>query len=213
MLLHCGVLLMRLCRRTYRITTVDPGGFLKEMRPWPVVAALWHNRVSLLSGFFPRQFHQRTAALASASRDGETAARALAAFGFQVVRGSSSRGGYQALYDLRRKLDEGCSLGLTVDGPRGPRYSVHPGVVLVAEWTGCPVLPVCVNAPHRWELRSWDRTQIPKPFSRVTLLVGDPLLIPPNLSPEERERQCARVREALLRITTDDVAGQPQQNS
>lgn len=204
-----GALLMRLCRRTYRVTVVDPGGFREHMQPWPVVVALWHNRVALLSGFFPRRFHERTVALASASRDGETAARALEAFQFQVVRGSSSRGGYQALRELRRKLDENLSAALTVDGPRGPRYGVHPGVVLLAEWSGRPVLPVCVNAPRRWELKGWDRTQVPKPFSRVTLVIGEPLFIPPELSSEAREQQCARVREALLHITDDAIAGQP----
>jgi lysophospholipid acyltransferase (LPLAT)-like uncharacterized protein len=203
-LVTLGCWAMRLCQRTYRVEVQDAIGFLTPARPWPVIAVLWHNRVAILADFMPAEIRHGAVALASASRDGEVAARALRIFGFQVVRGSSSRGGYQALLELRRKLDERITVGLTVDGPRGPRYEVHPGAVLLAEWTGLPVVPVSLNAPCRWELKGWDRTQIPKPFSRVKVVVGEALRVPPDLSPEQREAECRRVRNALLAITVDD---------
>jgi hypothetical protein len=204
-LVTLGAWAMRGFGCTYRVDLHDPKGFLASAQPWPVIAVLWHNRVSLLAGFFPATMRNNCAALASASGDGEVAARALRTLGFQVVRGSSSRGGYHALLELKRKLlEEKLTVGITVDGPRGPRYEVHPGAVMLAEATGLPILPLSLNAPRRWELKSWDRTQIPKPFSRVGLMVGEPFTVPPDLSPEQRQAECRRVRDALLSITVDD---------
>ena len=200
-----GAWAMRGCQKTYRVDVHDPNGFLAPTRLWPVIGVLWHNRVSLLAGFFPAEMRRNCAALASASRDGEVAARALQAFGFQVVRGSSSRGGYQALLELKRTLlEEKTTIAITVDGPRGPRYEVHPGAIMLAEMTGLPIIPLSLNAPRRWELKGWDHTQIPKPFSRVRLVVGEPFHVPSGLSSEQRDAECRRLREALLAITVDD---------
>lgn len=198
-----GVTLFRLLRRTWRVTVDDRTDFFTTGEPWPMVAALWHNRIPLLVNFFPAALQRRAAALASASGDGEIAAQVLRAFQYTVVRGSSSRGGHAALYNLKECLKNGLSTAITVDGPRGPRYSVHPGAMLLGEWTGVPVVPLCINAPRRWELRSWDRTQIPKPFSRVTFVIGEPLAVPPDLDPDQRRTECERLRTALLAITDD----------
>lgn len=195
--------LVRCVRYTWRLHVVDPGNWLQTLEPSPIIAPLWHNRILLLADFFPRRVRHNALALASASRDGEMAAHALRAFGFGAVRGSSSRRGYEALYGLKRGLQEGRNVALTVDGPRGPRYRVQPGVVLLAEWTGAPIVPVGFNAPRRWETRAWDRTQIPKPFARVSFHVGLPLWVKPNLTPEEREAECARVTAAMQQITDD----------
>ncbi len=202
-----GAEMFRLLRRTWRITVTDRAGFFPSADPWPFIGVLWHNRIPLLMDFFPPALERRSAALASASGDGDVAARILRQFGYQVVRGSSSRGGREALYGLREKLLEGCSLALTVDGPRGPRYHVHPGAVLLAEMTGIPIVPIGFNAPRRWELGGWDRTHIPKPFSRVEFVLGAPIQIAPDLTPEQRQAECDRVRHALLGITDDARLG------
>ncbi len=199
-----GARLFQLLRRSWRVRRTDRAGIVDgDGKPWPIIAVLWHNRIPVLADFFPRRLQRQSAGLASASRDGEAAARVLKAFGYQAVRGSSSRGGFEALLGLRKKLDEGVSVALTVDGPRGPKYEVHPGAVLLAEQTGVPIVPFALRSPRRWELKGWDRMQIPKPFSRVEFIIGEPLHVPPDLTPEQRREWCEKVREALLAITDD----------
>jgi len=196
-------LLIRLLFRTYRVRLIDRCGFLDRERPWPAVFALWHNRLFFLPLCFPLHIRRRTTTLASISRDGEYAARLISVLGLSVLRGSSSRGGHQALRRMKQQLAFDRSVVLTVDGPRGPRYSVQPGVVVLAGLTGRPLIPISLNATRRWELGGWDRTQIPFPFSRVDLEIGAPLHVPRPKGREETELEIARVRRALLRITRD----------
>lgn len=197
------VTLIRLLGRTCRLRVVDPRGFLPDGEPWPVILSLWHNRLLFLADMFPATLRRRSAALASASRDGEYAAAFVEAFHVQPVRGSSSRGGHRALRQLKRKLDDGLSVILTVDGPRGPRYGVHPGAILLAEMTEKPIIPASFSAPHRWELGGWDRTQVPKPFSTIELVLGEPFYVARGLDREGRLAECARLRDAMLAITRD----------
>ena len=89
---------------------------------------------------------------------------------------------------------------LTVDGPRGPRYTVHPGAAALALASGAPVVPILVNADSYWQMKSWDRMQIPKPFSRVTLVLGEPLTIPAGTSQAEAN---AMVGDLLERYAVD----------
>lgn len=195
---------VRCLRQTYRVSVRDEAGVLAPDAPWPFISTLWHNRLLLLVDFFPRRIQHRTAALASASRDGEYAAWVLRCFGYTAVRGSSSRGGYHALIEMRQQLEQHRrSMAITLDGPRGPRYEVHPGAVLLAEWTGYPIIPLSLNAPKRWEFRSWDRTQLPKPFARVELVIGKPLFVPPTRDDEQRRAEISRLRDAMLAITDD----------
>lgn len=195
---------VRAVQHSYRVQVHDDAGILGEPGLRPFIAALWHNRLLLLVDFFPRHMRYHSAALASASRDGTYAASFLEVFGLEAVRGSSSRGGYHALVELRKKLqDEKKNVALTLDGPRGPRYEVQPGAVLLAEWTGLPIVPLSFTARRRWEFKGWDRTQLPKLFSHVDVVVGKPLFIPPNLNDVQRRAEIARVRDAMLAITDD----------
>lgn len=202
-MIKSGAVLFRLLRRTYRMTYTDPWHVLDFRDPWPMIVVMWHNRLAILTNYFPREKAARVAAMASASRDGEFAAQALRTFGFQVVRGSTSRGGYEGMNEMRRLLGGDTSVALTIDGPRGPRYHAHPGAVILGEKTGRAIATMGFNAPRRWELHGWDRTQIPKPFSRVQVIFGEPFTIPPDLTPEQRTAQCLRVQEKLLAITDD----------
>ncbi len=193
---------------TYRIRVVDENGLIDTREPWPVVLALWHNRFLFCAGTFPRAFRRRCAVIVSASRDGEYAAGYIGQFGLRVVRGSSSRRGAEALRGLRRSLGEGFSSVLTLDGPRGPRYEVQPGAAALSQMCRVPVVPVSVNAPSRWELRSWDRTQIPKPFSKVELRLGEPLNLSEGEFRRDRDAACRALRDAMLAITDDRQRGQ-----
>lgn len=139
------------------------------------ILALWHGRI--LPGL--HYFRNRgVVVITSQNFDGEWIARILHRFGFGTARGSTSRGGARALVQLRRDLAAGRPAAFTVDGPRGPARSVQPGVVFLAGATGHPILPYHIEADRYWTLKSWDRTQIPKPFSRVVLVMGKPIEVP-----------------------------------
>jgi lysophospholipid acyltransferase (LPLAT)-like uncharacterized protein len=112
--------------------------------------------------------------ITSENFDGEWIARIIERFGYGTARGSTSRGGRRALRELTRRMAEGRAAGFTVDGPRGPARVAQPGALWLAMTTGNPVLPFHLEAARHWTLGSWDRTQIPHPFSSVALVVGEP---------------------------------------
>ena len=192
--------ILKLYSWTFRIHIEDPHGVLPQFGERAFAIALWHNRVLFATPILPRKYRKQMAALVSASRDGEYISTLISCFGMDAIRGSSSRGGAKALLEMRRQAMAGRSLVLTVDGPRGPKYVVHPGAVGLARDGEIPLVPVSFNAKHYWQLHSWDRMQIPWPFTRMTMVVGEPLELPSELSTEEG---CEQLRMALLKITCD----------
>lgn len=169
--------LVRLWFRTLRVEWRDESGGLAPHPPGTgSIWAFWHNRIFCVPPVYLKVTRGQTpgAVLTSASRDGAQLAAVMARFGFAAVRGSSSKRAAQALVECRRRLRDGVVLGITPDGPRGPRYELAPGVVQLARVAGVPIIPLHITAPQRWELRSWDRFQIPKPFSRITVTLGPP---------------------------------------
>ena len=138
------------------------------------ILALWHGRI--LAGL--HYFRDRgIVVMTSQNFDGEWIARILARFGFGTARGSTSRGGARALVQLRRDLTAGHPAAFTVDGPRGPARLAQSGAVWLAGNTGQPILPYHIEADRCWTVDSWDRTQVPRPFSTVAIAIGSPLHI------------------------------------
>ena len=139
------------------------------------ILALWHGRI--LPGIY---FLRRRGIVVITSRnfDGEWIAQVIERYGFGTARGSSSRGGARALVQLRRDLSEGKPVAFTVDGPRGPARVAQPGAVWLAGATGHPILPFHIETDRHWNLSSWDRTQIPRPFSRAAIAFGPPIHVP-----------------------------------
>lgn len=195
-------MMVRLWGWTLRTTREDPFGFYEGRTPWPVVFVVWHNRIFFTADRFTPDVRRRTVALISASRDGQHATDFIRHFGLGVVRGSSSRGGPKALRELLRVLKQGNAIVIPVDGPRGPVYDPDPGAILLASLARVPIVPVVVNAPSRWELRTWDRTQFPIPFSRITVRVGEPILFDSDAN-RNRDQGVAALRERMLAITDD----------
>jgi lysophospholipid acyltransferase (LPLAT)-like uncharacterized protein len=157
------------------------------------ILALWHGRI--LPGL--HYFRNRgIVVITSQNFDGEWIARILHRFGFGTARGSSSRGGARALVELRRKLALGRPAAFTVDGPRGPARIVQPGAVFLAGATGQPIVPYHIEADSHWTLNSWDRTQIPKPFSTVALAIGEPIKVE-STDDATLERKRAELQDAL----------------
>ena len=162
------------------------------------ILALWHGRILPGLHYFR---HRGVVVLTSQNFDGEWIARILHRFGFRTARGSTSRGGARALVQMRRDLAAGYPAAFTVDGPRGPARVIQPGVVFLAGATGHPILPYHIESNRHWTLQSWDRTQIPKPFSRVALVIGAPIAV---LSTDEAtlEKKTQELNAALVELET-----------
>ena len=138
----------------------------------PIVFAIWHGRL-----LAPTYQHRRggIVTLVSRHRDGEYIARTVERWGYTLVRGSSSRGGREALRELVGHVRAGRSLALTPDGPRGPYQTMKPGPVLIARRTGAPIVPVAAGADRAWFFGRWDRFLVPKPFARMRIVYGAPV--------------------------------------
>jgi lysophospholipid acyltransferase (LPLAT)-like uncharacterized protein len=160
------------------------------------VMAFWHGRILPATYYFRRR---GIVVMTSENFDGEWIARIIERFGYGTARGSTSRGGRRALRQLTREMAAGRPAGFTLDGPRGPARVAQPGAIWLAQATGNPVLPFHLEANRHWSLRSWDRTQIPKPFATVALAVGEPLDVPTHANDEVRERT-RQVLEERLRV-------------
>ena len=199
---------LRTLSATLRMHIVDSSETIPEVRKGPVIMALWHNRLSLaLPGY--RQFftgfqpHRRAVALISASKDGAIIARLMEHYGVQVVRGSSSRRGAQALRELTFWTRRGYDVAITPDGPRGPKYEIKEGIVSLAQLTGLPVVPISVHIHSKKVFGSWDAFQLPLPFARCDIHIGELVHVAREASPEEREVARLLIQERLREITTD----------
>jgi lysophospholipid acyltransferase (LPLAT)-like uncharacterized protein len=124
-------------------------------------------------------------------------------FGLIPARGSSSRRGAAALLDLVRHTRSGCDIAITPDGPRGPRYQAQEGIIVLAQVTGLPIVPVAYHLSWKKVLPSWDGFQIPLPFSRCEVTFGTPLQIPRDLTPEQVAALRAELESRLKAITRD----------
>ena len=160
----------------------------------PFILSVWHGRILPLTWFFRRR---GLVVITSQNFDGEWIARIIARFGYGTARGSTSRNARAALRQMVREIRAGRSTAFTLDGPRGPALEAKPGAVWLAGATGAPLLPAHAEAERSWALKSWDRTQIPKPFSRVAVVIGAPLPVPRRLSDDEMEDE-RRALEGVL---------------
>src|SRR5579859_2967668 len=199
---------LRLVAATLRYRINDPHGFMVGKDCGPAIYCIWHNRLALslkLYFTFGRRYHRAAglAGLVSASKDGAFLAAVLERFGVLPVRGSSSRRGPQALLELTTWAERGYDLAITPDGPRGPCYVVQDGVMSLAQLTELPIIPVSYNLGWRWRLRSWDRFQIPLPFSRCEMIYEKPIRVPRNASEAERETLRRQLEQVLKIISRD----------
>jgi lysophospholipid acyltransferase (LPLAT)-like uncharacterized protein len=138
------------------------------------ILCLWHDRI-FAATYFLRD--RGIVVITSQSLDGEYIARFLKRLGYGTIRGSSTRGGVKALVEMIRSMRAGMSMAFTVDGPRGPRYEAKKGAILLAKKTGNPLIPFSVEPARFWTVNSWDRLQIPKPFTRARFIVGPAIYV------------------------------------
>lgn len=161
------------------------------------IMAFWHGRILPATYYFRRR---GIVVITSENFDGEWIAGIIERFGYGTSRGSTSRGGLRALLQLKRDMADGKPAGFTVDGPRGPARVAQPGAVWLSKATGNPVLPFHIEADRHWTVRSWDRTQIPKPFATMALVVGEPFVVPPGADEAGIEAARAALDARLLAL-------------
>jgi hypothetical protein len=189
-------LLLRLLAWTWSVRVVNRRvleEYINARRP--LIVATWHQMILPGVAYFR---DRKAVILVSRSRDGELMARVNLRMGFRNVRGSSSKGGTEALYELIDAVRKGAQAAIMVDGPRGPAHEPKMGCVLATARTGAPLIPVTCRAKPAIRARSWDRTLIPLPFARIVISLGDPFTVPPGAGAEEFEECRLRVRQALL---------------
>ena len=159
------------------------------------VMTFWHNRIFGATYYFR---NRGIVVITSQSFDGEYIARFIKRFGFGAVRGSSTRGGIGALVEMIRLMKKGLPMGFSIDGPKGPKYVAKAGAVLLAKKTGNPLMPFLVETEKYWQFsKTWDDLQIPKPFSRALVLIGEPIYVDKDASGEEIEKTRELLQEKL----------------
>lgn len=165
--------------------------------PTGVIFCGWHGR-SFIPGmvFFGRHYW----AIISHSKDGEMQTYVFGKLGFQIIRGSTGRGGERALIESIRVLRDKGRMAITPDGPRGPIHVVQPGVIAMAKKSGAALVPVGSQAARGWTLGTWDAYQIPKPFSRARFYAGDPIYVSPDADAEEMEMARVKLEQAIKAV-------------
>lgn len=149
------------------------------------IYAMWHNRIFAMTSYFKKQ---NIVIMTSQSFDGEYIARFIKRFGYGAARGSSTRGGVGALIEMIRLSKQKIPTGFMIDGPKGPKYVAKSGAVLLAKKTGNPVVPLTVETEKFREVKSWDRLQIPKLFSRAKIFIAEPVYVANDAGEAEIEK-------------------------
>jgi lysophospholipid acyltransferase (LPLAT)-like uncharacterized protein len=200
-LIAFGFHLLKMLERTLRYEIEDRAGIVGKPVSENYIGALWHNRLLIFPLVLRRFFSNRHgAALISASRDGDLLSDAIHRFDYDVVRGSSSRLGATALLQLGDVLARHGDVVITPDGPRGPAYELGPGIIFLAQKTGAAVLPINMEYSSCWRVKSWDRFIIPRPFSKVRLIIDRPERIRSTSSDAEFEAERLRLQNMLMSL-------------
>src|SRR5437016_2541419 len=199
---------VRAVSATLRYSWTDRSGHFNGPSSAPVIFCMWHNRLALTTkayyGFARKSSHTAgLAAMVSASKDGALLAAILECFKVQPVRGSSSRRGRQALLELTTWAERGFDLAITPDGPRGPCYVVQHGVTSLAQISGLPIIPVSFHLEWKLRFKSWDRFQVPLPFSRCEMILEKPFRVRREASESEREELRQNLERTLREISRD----------
>lgn len=172
----------------HRTSAEDGGGSIFTM---------WHGRMLLPIPHFRARARHYTI-LVSRSGDGDLSELFLKSCGFPIIRGSSSRGGASALRSMLKVLRAGDTVVLTPDGPRGPRHQINEGVAWLARATGRPALPAGFACSSYWQLGSWDRFNIPRPFARIAISYGEPVPVPRDVDEQQLAEASETIRSRLV---------------
>lgn len=200
-LIALGFRLLQIWARTLRYEIEDRSNLIGTPVTENYIGSLWHNRLLLISYVLKRFMpHRPGAGLISASRDGDLVADLTQRFGFDVVRGSSSRLGTSGLLELTNVLASGRDVLITPDGPRGPAYELGPGIVFLAQKSGAAVVPVSMEYSSCWRVKSWDRFVLPRPFAKVRVIFGPLHRVALTTTDAEFEAERLRLQDAMMAL-------------
>ncbi|MBL8896057.1 MAG: DUF374 domain-containing protein [Planctomycetes bacterium] len=190
--------MLGLLRRSWRVEYLGSEHRAAVSTPRGFLVALWHGRMLPAIAI---HHHQGHSALVSPSEDGTLAQALLVKNGYGVLRGTTSGGGgAAALRAMQQRLEQhpGGAFVITPDGPRGPRHSMNVGLAWLARESGLPILPLGVVSARAWRMRSWDEFNVPKPFSRIAVVYGEPLRVPPDADAWQLEKLSAGLRATII---------------
>ncbi len=180
--------LVRLYFFTIRVEWINEDAVLKHLQKGgKLIAALWHQRIIPVISYARRFSAYRPSVMISRSRDGDLVADLFSRMGFRPVRGSSSRDGSKALQAMLEDLKHHPFAVHILDGPQGPQGVIKPGLVVMAMQSGAAVIPVYASVSRAWILKNWDRSIIPKPFSRIVIRWDDPISVPREMTRQRFE--------------------------
>jgi Uncharacterized protein conserved in bacteria len=194
-----AALVIRLWMSTIRVRVVSADGQTHPIDPQSrrYLYAFWHE--TILAPLVRRRLPARV--LISQHVDGELIAQVCHFLGIGVVRGSTARGGSQALMEMIRGSRDGRHLAITPDGPRGPRREIKPGIVMIASQTGLAIVPIGVGFTRAWRAASWDGFAVPYPFSTIAAVIGEPIVILAELDRAGMQRSKQSVQATFLELT------------
>ncbi len=183
-----------------------------EKRYGAIAFASWHYEM------LPTLYHHRHlggCTFTGQHADAEMVARAVSHLGYKPMRGSTTRGGIGALVSLVEAMRKGQGVGITPDGPRGPRCIAQIGIVILSQKSGCPIVPMGFASRSFWQFRSWDRMRIPKPCSKAVICYGDAILVPPKLNGQEAEAWRRQIEDAITAVSrrAEELVGLPSEKS
>jgi lysophospholipid acyltransferase (LPLAT)-like uncharacterized protein len=192
-----GYLVIRLIGPTLRVAISLEDGSPKRLDERPLIYSFWHNCI------FPATYVWRNLqirVMSSDSFDGEWMGRIIRKFGFVKVRGSSSAGAVRGLLAMRCEIEQGWTVAFSIDGPRGPRFVVKPGPVVLARSTAVPMAVFHIAVDKAWVLNTWDHSMIPKPFSRALMRISRTIDVPADADDSQKEQSLAELQAALDRV-------------
>ncbi len=194
-------ILLRVYLSLLRIKIVGEKEALQQLaRHGRVVVALWHQRLLPSLAYAAKFRNMKLTVMISQSRDGELIAGMARRLGLVTVRGSSSRGGREAFVEILEGLKENPAVVHIVDGPRGPKGVIKPGLVRIAQLSGSVILPIIVSADRAWIMRSWDRFLVPKPFSKITIRWGKPFFLSHDMNRVQLETARKEIEDTMKKI-------------
>jgi lysophospholipid acyltransferase (LPLAT)-like uncharacterized protein len=202
---YLGALMIRTLGVTWRVERRGEEHLAAARRIAPqVLFAFWHGRLLAMSYSHRGRGIQ---VLASEHADGDLMGRTIVWLGFGHLKGSTSKGGARAIRELSAALRDGYDVGLTIDGPRGPRGVVQQGAIELSRITRSAILPISNTARPRHIVNSWDRFQVPYPFARIVVAYGEPLIVPEGADRDEREQYRLLLEQRLGRLTAELDSG------
>lgn len=187
-----GSLLIRLLYITNKKNFHAP----KDIGDKPIIMACWHGELLMIPyayTIFRKNPHVKL--LISEHFDGNLIAKTLSFFKFETIRGSSTRGGAKALIQSIKELKNGYDLGITPDGPKGPRHEVADGIIVMAQKAKVGIVLVEIKPSSYWQVNSWDKFIIPKPFGRIDYYISDLI----DISEMDMEEARNKIKNGLLK--------------